>query len=66
MVRKIEPSIIIPMHYKIAGLSLPLETEKAFCEAIGSCPKEALPKLNIKKKDLEGKVLEVILLERGA
>ncbi len=66
MVRKIEPNIVIPMHYKIAGLSLPLETEKAFCEAIGSCPKESLPRLNIKKKDLEEKTLEVVLLERGA
>lgn len=65
LVHKIEPSIVIPMHYKIAGLTLPLETEKAFCDAIGTCPKETLPKLNIKKKDLEGKSLEVVLLERG-
>ena len=53
------------MHYKISGLTLPLETEKAFCEAIGNCPKETLPKLNIKKKEMEGKQLEVVLLERG-
>lgn len=66
LVRKIEPNIVIPMHYKIAGLTLPLETEKAFCDALGNCPKQAIPKLNIKKKDLEGKTMEVILLERGA
>jgi len=65
LVRKIEPSIVIPMHYKIAGLTLPLESEKAFCEAIGNCPKETLARLNIKKKDMEGKKLEVVLLERG-
>lgn len=65
IVRKIEPSVVIPMHYKIAGLTLPLQTEKAFCDAIGSCPAMALPKLNIKKKDLEAKSMEVILLERG-
>lgn len=65
MVRKIEPSIIIPMHYKLPGLTLSLDTEKAFCEAIGSCPKEVVTKLNIKKKDLEGKMMEVVLLERG-
>jgi L-ascorbate metabolism protein UlaG (beta-lactamase superfamily) len=65
MVRKIEPNVVIPMHYKISGLSLPLETEKAFCEAMGSCPKEALPRLNVKKKDLEEKMIEVVLLERG-
>jgi hypothetical protein len=66
MVRKIEPNIVIPMHYKISGLSLPLDTEKAFCEAMGSCPKEALSKLNVKKKDLEEKTIEVVLIERGA
>lgn len=65
LVRKIEPNIVIPMHYKIAGLTLPLETEKAFCDALGNCPKQALPKLSIKKKDLEGKMMEVVLLERG-
>lgn len=65
LARKIEPNIVIPMHYKIAGLTLPLESEKAFCDAIGNCPKEMLPKLNIKKKDLEGKQLEIVLLERG-
>lgn len=66
MVRKIEPNIIIPMHYKLPGLTLPLESEKAFCDAVGSCPKETLTKLNIKKKDLEGKMLEVVLLDRGS
>lgn len=65
LVRKIEPSIIIPMHYKIPGLTLDLESEKAFCDALGSCPTETMPKLNIKKKDIEGKQLEVVLLERG-
>lgn len=65
LTRKIEPKLVIPMHYKIAGLTLPLETEKAFCDALGNCPKEALSKLNIKKKDLDGKQLEVVLFERG-
>ncbi len=65
LVRKIEPKLVIPMHYKIAGLTLPLETEKAFCDAIGNCPKETLPRLNIKKKEMEGKQLEIVLLERG-
>ncbi len=65
LVRKIEPRIVIPMHYKIPGLTLPLETEKAFCSAMGNCPTQTLPKLNIKKKDLDGKLMEVILMERG-
>ncbi len=65
LVKKIEPKVVIPMHYKIVGLMLPLETEAAFCEAIGNCPKETLAKWNIKKKDIEGKQMEVILFERG-
>lgn len=65
LTRKIEPKLVIPMHYKIPGLTLPLESEKAFCEAMGNCPKETLPKLNIKKKEIEGRSLEVVLLERG-
>jgi L-ascorbate metabolism protein UlaG (beta-lactamase superfamily) len=65
LVRKIEPKIVIPMHYKISGLTLPLETEKAFCEAIGNCPSQSISKFNIKKKDLEEKKVEVVLLERG-
>lgn len=65
LVRKIEPNIVIPMHYKMAGLTLPLQAEKAFCDAMGNCPKEAIAKLNIKKKDLEEKKGEVVILERG-
>lgn len=65
LIRKIEPRVIIPMHYKMVGLNTPLETEKIFCETIGNCPAERLLKLSIKKKDLEGKTIEVILLERG-
>ncbi len=65
LARKIEPNIVVPMHYKIPGLTLPLESEKAFCDAIGNCPKETVPKLNIKKKEMEGKQIEVVLLERG-
>ncbi len=65
LVRKIEPRIVIPMHYKIAGLTLPLETESAFCEVMGNCPKEHLAKWNIKKKDIEEKLMEVVLFERG-
>ncbi len=65
LTRKIEPKIVIPMHYQIPGLTLPLQNEKSFCEALGNCPTEALAKFNIKKKEMEMKKLEVVLLERG-
>lgn len=65
LARKIEPKIIIPMHYTIPGLTLSLETEQAFCDAIGNCPAQTISKLNVKKKDIEEKKGEVVLLERG-
>lgn len=65
LVRKIEPKVVIPMHYKIAGMTTELPDEKAFCKAIGNCPKEKITKWNVKAKDLEGKNMEVLLLEKN-
>ncbi len=65
LVRKIEPKTVIPMHYKIAGMTTELPDEKPFCKVMGNCPKETLAKWNVKKKDLEGKNLEVVLLAKN-
>jgi L-ascorbate metabolism protein UlaG (beta-lactamase superfamily) len=63
IIKKIEPTIIIPMHYRIAGGAITdIDDEKKFCSEIGSCPREKVSKLNIKKKDLEGKVMEIVLM----
>jgi len=62
IIKKIEPSVVIPMHYKMNGSTMDIDNEKKFCSEIGSCPKEIVPKVNIKKKDLEGKNMEVILM----
>jgi len=62
IVRKIEPAIVIPMHYKTPGANADLDDEKKFCDEMGNCPKEKVAKLNIKKKDLEGKSLEIVLM----
>lgn len=64
LVRKIEPKTVIPMHYKIAGMTTELPDEKPFCKAIGNCPKETVAKWNVKKKDLEGKNMEVVLFSK--
>ena len=63
LVRKIEPKIVIPMHYKMNGSTLDIDTEKKFCSEMGNCPKEKVSKINIKKKDLEEKSMEVILMD---
>ena len=63
LVRKIEPTIVIPMHYKVAGSTIDIDDEKVFCSALGNCPKEKTAKLNIKKKELEGRGMEVVLMD---
>jgi len=62
IVRKIEPAIVIPMHYATPESSIDLEDEKKFCNEMGNCPKEKISKLNIKKKDIEGKSMEIVLM----
>lgn len=62
LVKKIEPGLVIPIHYKIAGSTVDIEDEKKFCNGMGNCPREKVSKLNLKKKDLEGKSMEVVLM----
>jgi len=52
---QLEPKVIIPMHYKPESL-------KAFLKEAGAEGTKAEEKLTIKKKDLEGKEAEVVVL----
>ena len=61
IIRKVEPKIAIPMHYKITGSTADIEDEKKFCSEIGNCLAK-VSKLNIKKKDLEGKEGEIVVI----
>jgi len=62
-VDQIDPKIILPMHYKIPGLKLKIGDEKGFCKEIGTCPREKMAKLVLKKKDLEGMEQKIVLME---
>ncbi len=62
-IHKLEPKIVIPMHFKIKGTTADIEDEKGFCQEIGSCPSEKVNKINLRKKDLADKNMEVILME---
>ncbi len=63
IIKKIEPAIIIPIHYKMPGGTITdIDDEKKFCSEMGNCPREKVSKLNVKKKDLEGKVMQVVLM----
>jgi len=63
IIRKIEPSIILPMYYKQKNVNMQLDGIKKFCDEIGVCDSETVSKLTCKKKDLEDKHMEVIQLE---
>jgi len=63
VVDQVEPKIVLPMHYKTPGNKLKLEDEKKFCKEIGICPRERMPKLILKKKDLENEKLQAFLME---
>lgn len=65
IINKIEPRIVIPMHYKIPGLKIDLEPVDKFLKEMGATKAEKMPKLKIAKKDLPQEETKVILLERS-
>lgn len=58
---KLEPKVIIPMHYGDVGMK---DALKMFLKEAGQSPKPE-DKLTVKKKDLEGKEGEVIVLAQA-
>jgi L-ascorbate metabolism protein UlaG (beta-lactamase superfamily) len=62
IIRKLEPKVVIPMHYKMNGSNIDIADEKFFCSEIGNCSNTKTSKLNIKKKDLEEKRMEVLVM----
>lgn len=60
---QLEPKIIIPMHYKLPGLKVNLAGLDNFLKEIGIEKKTALDKLTLKKKDLTGKEMEVVVMK---
>ncbi len=66
VVRSIEPSIIIPMHYMVEGLNPQtfegLEKVEEFVNAAG-VPSETVDKLTIKKSDI-GEEQKIVILEK--
>ncbi len=64
LMRKLEPAIVIPMHYEIPGLVADVDGKNLFCSEAGNCPESTVPKLTLKKKDLDGKNMEIVFLEK--
>ncbi len=61
--RQVESALVIPMHYKIPGLKVPLQGPEQFLKEMGVKDAESQEKLTIKKKDIpeDGKTAVVVL-----
>lgn len=62
VVNEVEPKIVIPSHYSTEGLKLPYEKIEVFVKEMGG-KSENMDKLLIKKKDLIGEQIKVIILD---
>ncbi len=63
VVNQLEPRIAIPMHYKIPGLNIKLQTVDKFCDEMGVKQNGAEEKLKITKKELPVEETRVIILK---
>jgi len=63
IVNQVEPSIVIPIHYKLPGLKMDLNEVKGFLKEMGLNGIPVVDKLTLKKKDLIGKEMEVVVMK---
>lgn len=64
-IKEISPKIIIPMHYKTEGENVEVQGIEPFYTEMGISEGEPLRKLVLKSSNLEGKEMEVVVLERN-
>jgi L-ascorbate metabolism protein UlaG (beta-lactamase superfamily) len=60
-VRKVEPKIVIPMHYKTPKTTRQLDPVDNFLKEMGQTAVEPRPKLNVSKSNLP-LVMQVVVL----
>jgi L-ascorbate metabolism protein UlaG (beta-lactamase superfamily) len=60
-IRKIEPKIVLPMHYKTTGSKLELDPVDAFLKEMAQPVTEPKPKLNVNKNNLPLTMQVVVL-----
>jgi L-ascorbate metabolism protein UlaG (beta-lactamase superfamily) len=68
IIGQIEPRIIIPMHYKIAGVKgelTKLDDIKPFCQEYNLKPSDTVSKLVLKKKDLPEEEPRYVVMDLG-
>ena len=60
---QIEPKIIIPMHYRLAGLKFNLDGVEKFLSTMGKEKVESVPKLSVSRERLPEET-EIVLLQK--
>ena len=63
IINQIEPSIIIPMYYRIPGLNIKLDSLDKFLKEMGEKNIESLDKLSVKKQILTEEKTKIIILK---
>lgn len=64
IVTRVEPRILIPMHYKMPDLKINLNPLEKFLKEIGQSKVEPLKKFKFSKKDLPQEEMKVMVLSR--
>ncbi|MFH0854256.1 MAG: MBL fold metallo-hydrolase [bacterium] len=62
IISRIEPRIAIPMHYKVKGIDLDIDTVDPFLKEMGVSKTEIENKLKISKKDLPQGTMQVVVM----
>ncbi|MDP2918114.1 MAG: hypothetical protein Q8N68_01285, partial [bacterium] len=64
LVSQIEPRLLIPMHYALAGSASPLKPLDNFCEEMGVKDLAPQDKLKLRKQDLASEDTEIKILKK--
>ncbi len=62
IVRQLEPRVVIPMHYRLPGLTVTLDPADRFLATYGGREPQRLAKLTLKPKDLPDTDTRIVLL----
>ena len=62
IINQIEPSVVIPMHYKIPGLTVKLNPIDKFLEEVGG-EKTTMEEFSVQKKDLTEEEMKVVVMK---
>ena len=66
IIKQVEPNIVVPMHYKLPGLTEKLADVKDFLKEMGLNGQGTVDKLTLKKKDLINKEMELVVFKGRA